>query len=523
MDNLASKIRFLGTLLTLVGVANATEYHVGPAEAYTQIGQVPWYRLRPGDTVYIHYRSEPYREKILISSRGTAAQWIRILGMPGPKGELPVISGDGATTSRNMHYRWPDATGDRAIQWSGIIQIAYREGDDAPKPGYIEIANLQVQDGYSAFQFTAESGQNARYGDFCACVYSRSADHVLIRDNVLANCGLGFYNWTGSGTNWWDGLQSDTVLRGNYFHGNGIRDQYSQHASYTESDRVTIEFNRFGPMRDGALGSQIKDRSAGTVIRYNYIEQPQGWMIDLVEPENGDPTLSSRPYFKESWVYGNALLYTGAIDGPLIHWNEDHNMNRGRADKGGTLFFYNNTFAITRDEPDIWKFPLFSVHSGGWSCPSSTPGVIDARNNIWANLPRTPKSGTALMFLAGCGVENFVFGKNWISPGWTMAFNRKYAGKAVGLSEFMSPPNNDPGFVDLKKNDVHLIPGSSAASLAGPLAPQVTRNTLGLDLTPNLEYLYHTRTSPRSSDSDSGAFSRNARPAGDLRSRRASK
>jgi hypothetical protein len=81
----------------------AMDYHVGPGQRYTTIGIVPWYNLRAGDTVYIHYKSTPYYEKFLISGRGTTTQWIRVIGVPGPNGELPVISGNDATTGTDMH------------------------------------------------------------------------------------------------------------------------------------------------------------------------------------------------------------------------------------------------------------------------------------------------------------------------------------------------------------------------------------------------------------------------------------
>jgi len=486
----------------------ATDYHVGPGQAYTGIGQVPWYNLRPGDAVYIHYRTTPYREKFLISSRGTAAQWIRILGVPGPNGELPMISGDGATTSGNMHWRWPAASGSNSIQQSGIIQIASRSDNGSPKPGYIEIANLQVQDAHTAYRYTAENGTSANYEDFAACIYARSSEHILVRNNVLTNCGLGFFNWTGSSD---DELQVDTVLRANYFYNNGISNQHFEHASYTESDGVIIEYNRYGPMRHGALGSQIKDRSAGTIIRYNYIEQPVGWMLDLVEAENGAPTISSRPSYMQTFVYGNVLLNTapGTTSANTVHWNGDH--GAGRAAIGGKLFFYNNTFVMVRNQSDIWKFPLFHVQEGGFSCSASVPGVIDARNNIWVNLPRTPGAPTGEMFLAGCGIENFYLGNNWISPGWTYAFSGygSYRGITTGAQNLFSPADNKPGFVNLAANDVHLADGSSAIGIGGSLAPEVTNNALGLDLTPTQQYVYHQQGIARSTSgagSDAGAF-----------------
>ena len=148
---------------------------------------------------------------------------------------------------------------------SGVVQIAAGAGEKAPLPGYIEIANLRVQDGSRSNQFTAEDGSRASFDEFAACIYARSVQHLIVRDNVLTGCGQGFYNWTGSGNAWWDGLQVDTVVRGNYFYDNGNPGSYREHQSYTESDGVTYEYNRFGPMRAGAMGSQLKDRSAGTV------------------------------------------------------------------------------------------------------------------------------------------------------------------------------------------------------------------------------------------------------------------
>jgi hypothetical protein len=493
----------------------AKDYHVGPGQPYTTIGSVPWYNLQAGDTVYIHYKSTPYYEKFLISGRGTATQWIQVLGVPGPNGELPVISGSNATTSTNMHYRWQTASGDNGIQWSGVIQISVRADDPhayAPIPAYIEIANLQVQDGYKTYRFTAENGVSANYDGFAACVYARSVQHLIIRNNVLTNCGQGFYNWTGSGSDWWDGLQADTIIRGNYFYNNGNPNSYTEHQSYTESDRVVYEYNRFGPMRPGALGSQLKDRSAGTVVRYNYIEQPVGWMLDLVEAENGAPTISSRPYYMQTFVYGNVLLNTApsTTSANAIHWNGDHGPG-GRADIGGKLFFYNNTFVMVRNESDIWKFPLFHVQQGGFSCPASVPGVIDARNNIWVNLPRTPGAPTGEMFLAGCGIENFLLGNNWISPGWTYAWSaaHSYRGTTTGAQNLFSPAENKPGFVNMAANDVHLAGGSSAIGIGGSLALEVTNNALGLDLTPTQQYVYHQQTTARSASgagSDVGAF-----------------
>ncbi len=323
------------TTATGVPEGKGTAYNVGPSQPFENIGDVPWYKLGPGDTVFIHHRDRPYREKILISGRGTLDQWIRVLGVPGPNGQLPIISGDGAVTSKNMRYRWQDP---QVVQRFGVIQIAINSGVDGGAsrlpPGYIEIANLQVQDGFSAYRFTAENGASVTYDGFAACIYARSVQHLVVRNNVLTNCGQGFYNWTGdgSGPEWWSALQTNTVIIGNHIYNNGNPRSYFEHQVYTESDRVRIEYNRFGPQRPGSLGSQIKDRSVGTIVRFNTIEQsPAGWDIDLVEPENSWNSVGHKEEYKQTFIYGNVIRSKGVKSPNIIHWNEDHQANKGRA------------------------------------------------------------------------------------------------------------------------------------------------------------------------------------------------
>src|SRR5947209_3392556 len=120
--------------------AKAAVYDVGPGQAYLSIGAVPWSSLKAGDTVQIHYRSIPYAEKVLISSRGTDLQHIRVTGISGPNGEVPVLTGVNATTGPNMHYRWTDPRYQQAL---GLLQIGYRTA--GPKAGYIDVSNLEIR------------------------------------------------------------------------------------------------------------------------------------------------------------------------------------------------------------------------------------------------------------------------------------------------------------------------------------------------------------------------------------------
>ena len=412
-----------------------------------------------------------------------------------------------------MHNYWQDATGGSAIQDSGIIEIAVNRG--TVLPAYIQIAGLEVRDSGTAYKFTAENGTSANYGAFSACIFAHSANHILVSGNALHNCGLGFYNWIGDGsapTSYWAGLEVDTVLQGNYFYDNGAVGSYTCHQSYTESQGVTIEYNHYGAMKTGALGSQIKDRSAGTIIRYNYIEQsPQGWDLDLVNPQNSWAVLGFLSAYGHDFVYGN-IIVDKSLGQDLIHWNEDDQSGHGRANQAsGTLAFYDNTVVLVANQSDIYgSLDLFNETWGGFDCPSGAlPGVIDQRNNIFASLPRTAGSAVVPLQFGYCGLENLSFGANWVSPGWSLW--KHGAASATGAAGIVSPSANDPGFVNAAGNDFHLTAAASASGIGGALAPAVTSNPEGLDLTPVLQYVTDQQVQTRSTDragSDVGAFGR---------------
>lgn len=484
-------------------------YRVGPGRPLGSLADVPWSALTAGDTVLIHHRAEPYREKILISGRGTPEQWIRVLGVPGPNGELPVISGDGAVTAKTVRFRWskPDV-----IEWLGVIHIAVGvdKGDDPGPlpPAFVEIANLQVQDATSTYRFQSGDGSWHHYSGFAACIYARSVAHVLIRNNVLTNCGQGFYNWTGDGSSpsWWAAVQSNTVISGNHFHNNGSPGSYLEHQVYTESDGVVIEYNRFGPQRSGALGSQIKDRSAGTVIRYNTLEQsPEGWDMDLVEPEESWPVLAPKPQLRQTFVYGNVIVSRGVYSPNFVHWNEDHQAGHGRATlPDGQLFFYHNTIVIhptpARDKTD--PYYIFNGTWGGYECPDrALPGVIDVRNNLIVVIPSAQKRQLTPIRLGYCRKEKIALGANWISPSVLRD------GNVTGWSKTIAPTDNAPGFAS--PENFRLKEGSSAAAAGAKLAHEIRDNALGIDLTPKYRFIDQFRLQLQSKIGDGanlGAF-----------------
>ena len=60
------------------------EHDVGPGHAKTNLRDVSWKTLQPGDIVNIHYKTGGYHEKIQVCASGTAAQHIVIRGIPDP-------------------------------------------------------------------------------------------------------------------------------------------------------------------------------------------------------------------------------------------------------------------------------------------------------------------------------------------------------------------------------------------------------------------------------------------------------
>src|SRR5205085_468752 len=73
-------------------------YEVGPGQSLDSLGKVPWETLAAGDTVRIHWRAEPYREKFFLRGKGVKDQPIVVCGVAGPNGELPILDGQNAIT-----------------------------------------------------------------------------------------------------------------------------------------------------------------------------------------------------------------------------------------------------------------------------------------------------------------------------------------------------------------------------------------------------------------------------------------
>lgn len=387
-------------------VGSGKDYPVGPGKTYETLGAVPWNDLAAGDTVRIFWRAEPYREKILLRGKGTKDQPIRVCGVPGPAGELPVISGDGATTRKDLAFG-----GWRPMQDLGLVTIYDSQWES--KPAHIVIEGLALTKANHSLSYTGTDGVVGPYSEGAACIWVQEGDNVVIRGNTITDCGNGIFTMSKSDNE--GALTRDILIEGNYLYGNGVSGSYLQHNLYVQAVGAIYQYNYFGRNRPGAEGGNLKDRTAGTIVRYNYFE---GGMrqLDLVEVQEHDQLVIGVPgtdeRYRKSYVYGNLIRVVGSKDGArVIHYGYDSIPENTRK---GTLYCFNNTILMQSDQSKYWRQRVLDV--------STNEETVEFFNNIVLLIAETNgQTPSELNLLAEAGIINL--GPNLISKGWIEGFN----------------------------------------------------------------------------------------------------
>jgi type IX secretion system substrate protein len=360
----------------------ATDYHVGPNQTLTTISEVPWATLNAGDRVYIHWRSASYKEKWVINRQGTATNRIEIIGVDGPQGQQPVIDGNGAVTVNGVNF-WNEKR--------GVIKIG---GSNTPAdglPAYITIENLEIRSGRPPYQFTNDSNQTETYANNAAAIYVEKAANLIIRNCTLRDSGNGLF----IGAN--GGQTKNILIEKNYIYDNGIVGRIYEHNTYTAAINITYQFNHFGPLRAGADGNNLKDRSAGLVVRYNWIESGNR-QLDLVDAEDSQ-VLVNDPSYITTHVYGNVLIEPdGAGNSQMVHYGGDSGTTADY--RKGILYFYNNTVISTR--------------TGNTTLIRLSTNEETAQ--VFNNVIYTSTSGNRFAMISGNGTFNMHH--NWLKTGW---------------------------------------------------------------------------------------------------------
>jgi len=395
---------------------NAAIYEVGPGKARTKIGQVPWNSLKAGDTVLIYWSTAPYREKWVLTAQGTASAPITVKGVPY-NGLRPIIDGSGATTVPGQNF-WNDER--------GLLKIGGSSIPANVMPAHIIIEGLEFRNAREGVQFKTDTGAASVFARNAAAIYVERAENLTIRDCALRDSGNGLF--IGS----YDSPATRNIhIEANYFSGNGNANSAYEHHVYTAAIGIVFEFNQFAPLRATSQGTAIKDRSAGTVIRYNWIEGGNR-QIDLVD--SNLPSFVSNPLYSESQVYGNVLIENAGTDNrQIVHYGGDSaNLSNYRR---GTLFFYNNTVVSKRTDRNT----LFRL--------STLDQRADVRNNIFY----TVLPGTSLSLVDR--YANITFANNWIKPGFLSC----YCTPEGSLLQSGWITGSAPGFVNEAAMDYRLV------------------------------------------------------------------
>jgi parallel beta-helix repeat protein len=452
-----------------------TTFNVGFGDAYPTIGSVPWNDLTAGDTVLIHWRSAAqggdYHEKINIAGQGTAAAPISVIGVPGPNGELPVINGANATTG------YDDKTAYLGHQARGLITFTRSDANtqdfDFYKPLYITVDGLEVENANPNYTFTNSAGVVTQYSQNAAGIYIERGSNITIRNCNIHDSGNGFFagsnDYAGNGGD--GGMIRDVLFEYNYVHDNGTPNGYSEHNIYTEGVNFTFQYNHLGPLKATSGGANLKDRSAGTIIRYNDIEGG-AHLLDLVHAQESASITTQLPSYRETYVYGNVLNDGANPTGSMVHYGGDDLGNQQDFRKG-TLYFYNNTVIVQHNQfgPNgVYQTVVFQLATNDESA--------DIRDNVFYDsaAPGAPAGTTPTLLAFAANGDNggqYHMGVNWVSPGWVAWYNDQptAGGSFTGTENFISNPANNPGFVNLQTYDLRLAPSSDLIDKAQPLAP----------------------------------------------------
>ncbi len=165
-------------------------YQIGPGKAYTSLAALDWTKLGPGDTVQIFPNKDsngniiPYYEKPLISTRGTAAAPITIVGVADPAtGQMPIIDGTNAVTSPQWSVSY------MPLDDLSLVMIGRRldQNSQAWSPGFLNFSNVEIRNGYDGDPgttpntYTAFDGTKRNYQTTSA-IYVVEGDHITISD-----------------------------------------------------------------------------------------------------------------------------------------------------------------------------------------------------------------------------------------------------------------------------------------------------------------------------------------------------
>ncbi|WP_308639621.1 right-handed parallel beta-helix repeat-containing protein [Paenibacillus silvisoli] len=467
----------LALVLGMVGFAPnidkayaATTYEVGPGKTYANIGDVPWESLAAGDTVKIYWRSTPYKEKIVISRKGTAAAPITVTGVPNASGVRPVIDGNGATTRAALDF-WND---NRSVIKIGGARFAGSASDPSTGnlPTYITIENLEIRGAKLGYTYKNNAGTTVSYVKAASPIFVEYGENLTFRNNIITDGGNGLFVASSDA-----GVSRNILVEKNYIYGNGNSGSVYEHNIYTAAIGITFQYNRLGDLCSGCTGNNLKDRSSGTVVRYNWIEGGNR-QIDLVEGDDASAITSDANYNK-TFVYGNVLIKPNDARNPqFVHYGGDNGTTS--LYRKGTLYLYNNTFISNRtDNATLMRL-------------STSSETADVRNNVFYKSVST----SGLRIIDQTGTANLY--NNWINTGYVNIA----AGSGGTVTHSGTITGTSPGFTNFASLNLRPTTGSALINAGTSLSAGASAYPVGN------EYVQHQSSAARAANGtiDIGAF-----------------
>jgi hypothetical protein len=352
-----------------------------------------------------------------------------------------------------------------------VIKIGGSSIPDNPgDPSHIHIQGLDIRSARPGYHFIDDGGSSSEYGSNAAAIHIESGEAITISDCLLHDAANGLFSGHES---------SNVVIRGNHIYDNGIEGSIYQHNSYTESRGIVFEYNHYGPLRSDCPGNNLKDRSCGTVIRYNWIESGNR-QLDLVETDYD--AIADDPSYDATFVYGNILIEPdGAGNSQILHYGGDG------GDTGmyrlGFLYFYHNTVVSTR--------------SGNTTLMRLS--TVDVSARVFNNILYTSAGGSYFAITSGNGQTELEC--NWLPSGWRETHESGLDPGAT-VTDLGNIEGTAPGFIDAGDQDFHLTDTSTVLG-AGCELPVDVENYL-----PEHQYIRHQEVEARTvaDTPDAGAY-----------------
>ncbi len=245
-------------------------YDVGPSQAYQQLRDLPMASIGAGSTIRIHNEDASglnpttYHEYLRLSEHATADQPLRLCGVPDGTGHLPVLDASNATAAGTFN----DAP-------AALLTV----GSAAEAPAHIHIEGVELRNANGSATYQTADGNVAHWPSTGGCLRVTAGQNIAVIGNDLGHCSTGGQSAPVAGTL----AQLYTLWEGNHLHDNGVVGSSAGNQLSLSASGDVVQFNQLDSYPAGALGSNIRSRSLGDIIRYNYLGGSPVQQINLTD------------------------------------------------------------------------------------------------------------------------------------------------------------------------------------------------------------------------------------------------